>query len=97
MNTETQQHHYYGTTAFSWATGETRAEVLAKLARVAGSDIIKRNVKSSGGLYAWTVRVNLPQTAGYEIDSYRPVGVPTEKPQSFRIVNTKGYVIPDKE
>lgn len=87
--------HYFGSTAFNWATGETREEVLQKLARMAGADIIKRNVKANGGgLYAWTVQVNAPQSAHYEINNYAPSGVPTEQAQAFNILNAKGKASP---
>lgn len=99
MNKATQivekpAYHYFGSTAWNWATGASRAEVLTKLAREAGADLIRRNVKASGGLYAWTVRVNLPADAEYGIENYAPRGVPTECAEAFRIQNTKGHALP---
>lgn len=86
--------HYFGSTAFHWATDKTRAEVLTKLARMAGANIVKANTKNLGGLYAWTVRVNVPEESDYDIAGYAPRGVPTEAPAHYRIVNTRGHVVP---
>lgn len=93
-----KNYHYFGSTAFNWATGESRAEVLEKLARNAGSTIIKENVKRNKGLYAWTVRVDQCVDLDYQINSYQPQEVPLSNAQEFNIVNTKGHVIPiDRE
>ena len=104
MNTETkQQHHFFASTAFNWATASTRAEAVAKVARAAGADLIKRNVKAHGGLYVWTVQVNTPEDQHYTINNYAPnklivdgqpttVQVPVGRPMEFDIVNTKGHV-----
>lgn len=86
--------HFYGTTAFGWATGASRAEVLAKLARQAGVTILKHNAKNHDGLYAWTCVVEAPQSAEYAIDFYRPQGVKLAFVREYRIQNVKGHVTP---
>lgn len=70
MSTEEQQRHFFGSTAFNWAVGQSRKEVLKALAREAGRDTIKANRIKNGGLYAWTCLVPLPQEATYEIVNY---------------------------
>lgn len=88
-------HHYFGSTAFNWATGDTRAEVLAKLGRMTGPNELKLQVKAHGGLYVWTCRVNAPADADYQIENYAPKGVETSNVSESRIVNTKGYIVPN--
>jgi hypothetical protein len=100
-----QQHHYYGSSVYNWATGPTRAAVLEALARSAGDRIIKAAAKSEDrGLFAETHRVELPESATYTITSFRPGfitrnGEPTKEPvprgayQEHRIVNMKGHCI----
>jgi hypothetical protein len=94
-NKAPQAHHYFGSTAFNWATGDTRAEVLAKLGRMTGPNELKLQVKAHGGLYVWTCRVNVPEATQYDIESYAPKGVETAAPAEARLVNTKGHVIPN--
>lgn len=93
-NADNTTQHFFGSTAFNWAVGQTRAEVLEKLARSAGADIIRRNVKNNGGLYAWTCLVPLPQTAPYEIENYAPRGVGARDAEEFNILNAKGKHAP---
>jgi hypothetical protein len=90
----TQPYHYFASTAFGWAVAPTRAEAMASVARQAGTDIIKRNTKASGGLYCWTVRVELPQSTSYGINNYAPADVPTADVREFNLVNTKGHSLP---
>lgn len=85
--------HYYGSTMFNWACAQTRAEVLAKLARATGAGTIKANLPH-GGLYAWTCEVPLPQTAPYRIDRYAPDGVPYVNVREYNIINIKGHCTP---
>lgn len=85
--------HYFGTTAFTWAVAQTREEVIAALARDAGKGIIAAQVKANGGLYCWTVRVDLPQSANYEISYYKPVGVPLADAVAFNIISAKGKAV----
>ena len=93
----TTHHHYFGSTAFNWATGKTRKEVLQKLAKAAPSTAIKAQAKEDG-LYAWTVRVDLPESADYAIEYYQPQGVPMGNAQEFGIMTVKGYSMPiDRE
>ena len=62
-------YHIFGSTAVNWAVGNTREEVLKKLARDAGPEFIKRQ---TNGLYAWTCLVPLPRAAHYGINNYAP-------------------------
>lgn len=88
-------HHYFGSTAFNWATGATRAEVLAKLGKSTGPNELKLQVKAYGGLYVWTCRVNVPASTPYDIESYAPKGVETSNPVEARLVNIKGHIVPN--
>lgn len=93
MKDDTTTFHYFGSTAFGWRVGQSRAEVIEALARDAGADIIRRNMKPNGGLYVWTCFVPLPQSAPYEIEQFAPT-VPYQYGQAFNIVNIKGHVTP---
>lgn len=93
-NTTNTESHFFGTTPFNWATGSTRAEVLKKLGIACGSSILKSAVSNSGGLYAWTCKVNAPADAHYEIEYYKPVGVEWEASAECLIQNNKGYSLP---
>lgn len=107
--TTAQGHHYYATTVFGWAVAPTREEAIASVARQAGSDIIKRNLKPNGGLYCWSCRVGMPQADHYTINEYTPEfiirdgkptkeRVPVSKVIEANIQNTKGHlVLIDKE
>lgn len=108
MNTKTtkpeQQHHYFASTALAWGTGPTRAAAIERAARGSGSDAIKRNVKANGGLYVWSTRVELPESATYDINNYAPSfltnagarsgqRVPMSNTIIGRIQNVKGHLI----
>jgi hypothetical protein len=97
MTTTTQAtdkgFHYFGSTAFNWATGTTRAEVLEKLAKSCGSTILKKAIKQ-GGLYAWTIRVMVPQESHYDICYFQPVGVECEASQEYNIMSATGAALP---
>lgn len=84
--------HYFGSTAYNWATGATRNEVLAKLAKAAGAAAIRRNVEANGGLYVWMCKVPLPIDAPYEIEFYAPKVEGLTEKQAYLIQNTKGFV-----
>lgn len=95
--------HYYATTAFGWSVAATREEAIAGCARYAGNDLIKRNALI-GGLYCWSCRVGLPQSAHYTISEYMPRRVtvdgkvteevvPLSRIVTVRIQNMKGHVI----
>ena len=103
------QHHYYGSTGYGWQCGQSREEVLGKLARAAGTSILERARKHSGGLYAQVCRVELPQAAHYDISNYMPSvitkedgvnearkgeRVPTSEFEQVLITNMKGRAIP---
>ncbi len=90
-----QGHHFFGSTPFNWATGNTRQEVIEKLAAEAGSEMIKRSLRASNtykGIYCWTCRVGLPPSAEYRIANFQPQGVPVTLAQEHNIVSVKGYV-----
>lgn len=95
MNTNTdlskQPFHFFGSTCVHWAVGQTREEVIEKLAKHAGADVI-RCAKQHGerGLYAWTCRVEAPQTVVYEIQSFRPTGAPISEAREYDIISVKG-------
>lgn len=86
-------YHYYAATCFGWAVAGTRKEAIAKVARDAGRDTIKRQVKSFEGLYVWTAKVLAPIETDYKIRNWQPVGVEIEDAEEARIVDTKGNVI----
>lgn len=81
---------YFGSTAYNWATGATRNEVIAKLAKAAGADIIRRNVKANGGLYVWLCKV--PIDGPFDIEFYMPKVEGLTEKQAYLIQNTKGFV-----
>lgn len=93
MTTKTE-HHFYGSTFYGWSVGKTRAEVLQKLAREVGGNILKQAISSNGGLICVTCRVMAPIDAAYRISNYVPVDVEADRFQDFRLVSVKGYVVP---
>lgn len=95
MTSTTQPHHYFGSTFSNWATGATRAEVIAKLAKQVRADDMKRAVSSFGGIFVFTCRVDLPERSTYSIDNFRPVGVPMGDNETARIITTRGATAPD--
>lgn len=94
--------HFYATNAYGWAVGRTRTEAIRKLAGDVGATTLKNHVKGKGkGLYVWTCRVALPLEAHYRIENYRPSETPDGKivglsqVQEFRIITTRGAVLPN--
>jgi hypothetical protein len=79
-----QGHHYYASTVVAWATAATRAEAIAKALRDS-KGMFRPN--EEGGIYTFSIRVELPATAEYSIENYVPVGVPmSEKLEgSFKV------------
>lgn len=92
-----QSYHFFGSTGLNWACAATREEVLATLARMAGTATIKANTKEHGGLYAWTTRVELQQNESYGIQNYMPVHVPCSNTRQHRItgLHTSSELVPD--
>lgn len=92
MGKQEQQHHFYGSTAITWAVAETREKVIEMLAKDAGKDVISRLNKNpdTGGLYFWTCKVEKPKSANYEIEYYKPVGVPISESMHGLIKDVKG-------
>lgn len=87
--------HYFGSTAFNWAIGSTRQEVIDKLAKSAGeeSNALKAaNVKVTGGLYCWTCKVHATKDVDYGIEYFQPVGVEISDGFECNIVNKNGSV-----
>lgn len=93
-------HHYFASTAFNWSVAPTREEAIAKVARAAGASVIKSavafakagksNRDDAAGLYCYSVRVEVPQSAHYSINNYAPVGVPLSQAQHCDIVAVSG-------
>lgn len=94
MNEQNNQHHYFATTAFHWAIGDTRQEAIENVARRAGASIIKEQVKAQGGMYCWSAKVLLPRGAQYAINNYMPQVNPMElaEAREFSIVKADGSV-----
>ena len=105
MNTETkQQHHFFASTAFGWSVAPTRQEAIDNLARLAGAEQIKLQVKANGGLYVWSCKVLTPQDQNYTINWYMPdclrdaddnvttVKVPRSDAMAHNIVSVKGHL-----
>lgn len=86
--------HYFGSTGLNWAKGNTRAEVLAKLAADIGPAMLKDAVKHGGGLYAWTCEIAAPFGTPYGIENFAPHGIEWHDSQEFWLMNAKGHVIP---
>lgn len=90
--------HYYATCAVAWATGDSPADAIRKLARLVDPVHIRRSL-SSGAFYVWTCRVGLPASAPYGISFYMPnktpdgKKVPTSEPTSWALLTTKGTAI----
>jgi hypothetical protein len=86
--------HYYASTCMNWGTAPTRREAIAKVAKAAGAEMIRRQVKECGGMYVWSVKVLLPADADYKIEFYAPVNVPMKASEEYRIVDVKGSIVP---
>jgi hypothetical protein len=87
-----QGHHFYASTAFGWGVGLTRDEAI-RIALEEGSTAAKK------GLYVWSARVELPKTAHYGIELYRPVGVPLSESQdgNYTLKGRKVVAVPVAE
>lgn len=89
------QSHYFGSTAFNWAVGATRQEVIDKLAKWAGNNtgaLAAPAVKKSGGLYCWTCKVNAPIDTQYAIEYFAPKGVDIGDAFECNITNKNGSI-----
>lgn len=94
MNDEDKPFHYFGSTCYGWAKGNTPEFVLETLARIAGTDAIKQQLKQNKGLYAWVCKVDVPRSTKYQINFFQPQGVSISDTQEFLIMNTKGWCLP---
>ena len=65
-----QDHHYYASTVFGWGTGPTRDAAIKVC--LEWTD----NYDRKKGIPVWSIRVEVPQASAYDIDFYRPSGVP---------------------
>src|SRR5215831_4087973 len=85
--TPVQGYHFYASNALYWFVGKTRAEALSKVLK-ASKSYFRPN--DDGGIWVWSVRVELPIDAKYEIRNYAPHDVPMEADSvldgSFKIV-----------
>lgn len=88
----TPEFHFYGSTSFDWATGATRQEVIEKLAKAGSWNLTAAKVKASGPMYAFTVKVLVPQDTSYGIAYYMPQGVECVDKVEVNILNKKGHV-----
>ncbi len=68
-----QGHHYYASTVVAWAVADTRAKAI-HLALSDSKGMFRPN--EEGGIYLFSVRIELPKTADYKIENYIPVDVP---------------------
>lgn len=68
-------HHFYASTAFSWHVGYTRDEAILLVLKATRSARGKRESATTGE-YVWSVRVDLPKSAEYQIRNYTPFDVP---------------------
>lgn len=70
-NSVKNDHHYYASTAYGWATAGTRDEAIKKVIRDIGVSTLKRH-KPNGGVKAVVCRVDLPEAAHYTISDHLP-------------------------
>lgn len=73
ITTNEAPYHYYASTAAAWAVGETRAEAIKEVLDDSAG-LFKPN--ADGGVFVYSVRIELPKTATYEIESFVPKDVP---------------------
>lgn len=92
-----QNYHFFGSNALHWALGDTREEVLARLAQQADAQWIKNCIASDDGLYVWTLRVETPRNVKYSLESFAPIGVPISTPREYKLLSKKHWaeVVPD--
>ena len=88
---EERAYHYFGTTPFDWATGNSVEEVIVKLAK---RGTVLQRTQYKKGLYCWTCKVLAPESTHYGVSNYMPVGVEIEKSQEWNIFNTNGHCLP---
>jgi len=91
MSNET---HIYGHTSLAWAVGQTREEVIKRLAEQAGKEVIQRCVDNDEGLLCSTCVVELPINASYAIENYQPHDVPVRDWEYVYIQNVQGDTKP---
>lgn len=92
-------HHYFASTAFGWATAETKDEAIQKAARFSGQSTFEDYARLKETMTGLVVKVLLPMNANYTINNFRPsftevdgkqVPVPMEELQEIKILNYKG-------
>ena len=72
-----QQHHYFASCAFGWATADTQEDAVQKLAIEFYSSQKVRKAQMAGqpGSYVWCCKVHKPQDSSYQINNFAPQGV----------------------
>lgn len=85
-------HHFFASTYRGWAVASTRDGALRKVAQDFSAEELRKGVQRNGkGVLAYTIRVDLPQSAEYDINGYAPVGVPTDDRQMYRITGRRSF------
>lgn len=95
MSEAQKGHHYFGSTALFWTVGETRQEVIQKLAKRLSDNtglLMAAQVAKQGGVYCWTCRVEAPIDAKYGIRNYAPEGINCSHTFDFEITSKKGDI-----
>jgi len=88
-------HHYYASTATNWVVGPTRVEAIKKALANTKADGYKLGDGEQGGTYVWTCRVDLPMSATYTIENYRPMWI--TKPGADGELESTGELVPMSE
>lgn len=97
LKADNTTQHFYASTPYTWAVRQTRQEAIDAVAGDIGKATIEGAVKRDGGLWCWTCRVPLPQSAPYEILNYKPEGVEITDVLHVAITSPKGkYVLWDE-
>lgn len=78
-----QNHHYFASCVFGWATADTRDEAIRKCVNQFRGEykniVANSHKKGDLGGYVWSCRVMADSKAKYEINFYQPQGVPIEE------------------
>lgn len=75
-----EEHHYFASCAFGWATNTSREKAITELLKCFRKEAteITKNTRKTGcpGFYFWSCRIDAPNSTEYEINFYCPQGVP---------------------
>lgn len=80
-----QDHHFYASTGLGWGTGTTREAAIALALKNSGT--------AAAGLSVYSVRVERPQTATYNIEYFTPQGVPISLREQARYALKRGKLV----